>query len=360
MGYMKYLHADRKNCGECRIIKKCGMDDTAAKRSLMMLKRLIVLMLVLLALPAAALAEVVINEVMASNGIYEDGKSYDWVELRNDGKKAVDLSGWHLSDGKKNLEKFTFPKGTKLKAGACLIVYCTGEDDVEAGKGSEFYAAFSLSASGETLYLSDADLTLVQKLEFPQQYVNISYGRPAGGDSYGYFAEGTPGKANGKTVRSGVTEPPTGLTPGGFYPDGLTVTVTAPRGTTLRYTTDGETPTAKSPAFPADGLRITKTTALRVCAFREDEIPSAALSATYLVEAEQLTPVVCLVTDDKVKLFCIPFFNFFEFFLIFFVFGKKAVFLDFPLLFHIYNKGKAGLTCRQPRLAFAFFTRAFS
>lgn len=264
-----------------------------------MLKRLIVLMLVLLALPATALAEVVINEVMASNGIYEDGKSYDWVELRNDGKKAVDLSGWHLSDGKKNLEKFTFPKGTKLKAGACLIVYCTGEDDAEAGKGSEFYAAFSLSASGETLYLSDASLTLVQKLEFPQQYVNISYGRPAGGDSYGYFAEGTPGKANGKTVRSGVTEPPTGLTPGGFYPDGLTVTVTAPRGTTLRYTTDGETPTAKSPAFPADGLKITKTTALRVCAFREDEIPSTALSATYLVEAEQLTPVVCLVTDDK-------------------------------------------------------------
>ena len=54
-----------------------------------MLKRLC-LALVLLLLPAAALADVVISEVMASNGVYDNGESYDWVELHNDGSKTVE------------------------------------------------------------------------------------------------------------------------------------------------------------------------------------------------------------------------------------------------------------------------------
>ena len=81
-----------------------------------MQRKLCLLLALLLLLPAAALADVVISEVMASNGVYEDGESYDWVELHNDGRSAVDLSGWYLSDGKKNLQKFTFPEGTRLKA----------------------------------------------------------------------------------------------------------------------------------------------------------------------------------------------------------------------------------------------------
>ena len=263
-----------------------------------MLKKLCIL-LALLMLPGLALADVVINEVMASNGVYDDGQSHDWIELYNNGSNTVDLSGWYLSDGKKNLEKFCFPEGTKLKAGAYLIVYCTGEDDVDPGKGSEFYASFSLSASGETITLSDADVNPVQQLEYPQQHVNISYGLPQGGGEYGYFQEGTPGKKNAATAFSGVTEAPTALTPGGFYPEGVTVTVTAPEGATLRYTTDGETPTEKSPIFPAEGLEITKTTALRVRAFREGEATAMPISATYLIEEEQLTPVVCLISDDK-------------------------------------------------------------
>ena len=169
-----------------------------------MLKKLCIL-LALLMLPGLALADVVINEVMASNGVYTSGESYDWIELYNDGSKTVVLSGWYLSDGKKNLEKFCFPEGTKLKAGAYLIVYCTGEDDIDPGKGSEFYASFSLSASGETITLSDADVNPMQQLEYPQQTVNISYGLPLGGGEYGYFQEGTPGKKNAASASSTET-----------------------------------------------------------------------------------------------------------------------------------------------------------
>ena len=73
-----------------------------------------------------ARADVVINEVMASNGYYESGHAWDWVELYNNGKETVSLSGWGLTDSKKDLFKFTFPDGAKLKAGGYLTVWCTG------------------------------------------------------------------------------------------------------------------------------------------------------------------------------------------------------------------------------------------
>ena len=265
-----------------------------------MLKRVCALALfLLLLLPSAALAEIIINEVMASNGTYENEKSYDWVELHNTGKKTVDLSGWFFSDSKKNPQKFTFPSGAKLKAGGFLTVYCTGEDDVDPGKNSTFYTTFSLSAEGETLYLTNADGQLVQKLEYPQQYGCISYGVPLDGSSYGYFEADTRGKKNEKTVYPGRVEAPVILTAGGFYADEVTVTASAPAGATLRYTTDGETPAVTDKEFPSDGLTLTATTALRVRAFQDGLVPSAAVSASYFISDEQLTPVVSLITDDK-------------------------------------------------------------
>ena len=105
---------------------------------------------------SGALADIVINEVMASNGYFENGHAYDWVELLNTGKKTEDLSGWYFSDSKKNPLKWAFPDGTKLKAGAFLTVFCTGEETENAGKGDTFYTPFAISAGGETLILSDA------------------------------------------------------------------------------------------------------------------------------------------------------------------------------------------------------------
>ncbi len=272
-----------------------------------MLKKLILLLLLLTA-AGYALAEdgdIVINEVMASNGMFEDEQSYDWIELHNRGSKTIDLSGWMLSDGKKNLAKFVFPEGTKLKAGGYITVWCTGEDGIEPGKKSPYYASFSLKSEGETLYLTNAQGARVQTLAYPQQYGNISWGLPAGfagapaEADYGYLVNASRGKKNDAAVFPARTEDPALATVGGFYPDGVTVQAGCPEGAVLRYTTNGDTPDEKSPVFPAEGLVISRTTAVRVRAFREGEVPSSAVSATYIVEAEQLTPVVCLVTDDK-------------------------------------------------------------
>ena len=44
------------------------------------------LFFLLLAMPAGA--EIIINEVMASNGVYKNGEAYDWIEIYNAGEKA--------------------------------------------------------------------------------------------------------------------------------------------------------------------------------------------------------------------------------------------------------------------------------
>ena len=264
----------------------------------MRFKRWMGLLLLCLLLPVGALADIVINEVMALNGTYTSGHSYDWIELVNTGSKTVDLSGWHLSDGSKNLEKFTFPSGTKLKKGACLTVWCTGEEVTTVGKDSTFYASFAISSKGETLYLTDADGNNVQTLELPEQYGNVSYGRAHGTMDYGYLAEATRGKKNASEVCSGRVEKPTIETAGGFYTGSVTVKATAPEGTVLRYSTDGDTPTTASKVFPSEGLTLKKTTPLRIRAFADGMVPSETVSASYFIDDEQLTPIVSLITDD--------------------------------------------------------------
>lgn len=246
-----------------------------------------------------ARADVVINEVMASNGYYEDGHAWDWVELYNDGKESADLSGWGLTDSKKDLYKFRFPEGAKLKGGAYLTVWCTGEENKTRGKGSVFYADFKISASGDDLRLTDRAENEVQKLELPRQYGCVSYGRPAGGGDYGFFETPTRGKKNDAMAYNRRADEPVIVTEGGFYEGSVTVEARGEDGAELRYTTDGETPTRKSKVFPAEGLTLKKTTPLRVKAFREDAVSSATAGATFFLDDAPQTAIVSLIADDK-------------------------------------------------------------
>ncbi len=248
---------------------------------------------------AGAQAEVIINEVMASNGYYTDGHAWDWVELYNNGDQTVSLSGWGFTDSKKDLYKFTFPDGAKLKAGEYLTIWCTGEENDKPGNGDTFYADFAISSKGETLRLTDADGQEIAKLKMPEQYGCVSYGLPAGGSEYGFFENATRGKKNEKEAFAGRVAEPEILTAAGFYEGSVTVEARGEEGAVLRYTTDGETPTKKSKEFPAEGLLIKKTTPLRVKAFREDAVSSTAAGATYFIDDAPQTSIVSLISDDK-------------------------------------------------------------
>ena len=247
----------------------------------------------------AARADVIINEVMASNGYYENGHAWDWVELYNDGDSTENLSGWGFTDSKKDLFKFTFPDGTKLKAGGCLTIWCTGTENKTPGKGDTFYADFKISSGGETLRLTDPDGSEVQKLKIPEQYGNVSYGMHSGGGEYGFFEKATRGKKNESEAFVRRLQEPEIMTAPGFYDGSVTVEVRGEDGAELHYTTDGETPTKKSKVFPEGGLTLKKTTPLRIKAFRDNAVSSPVAGATYFIDDAPKTAIVSLISDDQ-------------------------------------------------------------
>ena len=262
------------------------------------MKKLLFSLLFLVFLLPAAAAELRVTEVMTSNGVYQNGEAYDWVELYNDGDQAADLSGCFLSDSKKNPTKWAFPDHTQIKAGQRILVYCTGED-MSPGKNGVYYANFKLSSSGEKLILTDRDgETQLLYLEIPAQYGNVSWGQAENGE-WGFFAEATPGKKNPAAAYPARAGLPVLLTSGGFFDGPVTASARAPEGCALRYTLDGSAPTEKSKLFPAEGVVFSKTGVLRLRAFGDGLVPSETVSATYLIGVEHPVPAVCLVTDEK-------------------------------------------------------------
>ena len=107
-----------------------------------------------LLLCAGAMAEIRINEVMASNGVYQDAHAYDWAELYNDGAE-VSLAGWYLSNDPYQPYKWAFPSGAKIAKNGYLIVYCAGEG--KEPMTDALCTNFKLSADGDTLYLTSPD-----------------------------------------------------------------------------------------------------------------------------------------------------------------------------------------------------------
>jgi hypothetical protein len=132
---------------------------------------------------------VVINEIMAFNTATvtdELGEFEDWIELYNNGPSTQDLSGWYLTDNPLNLPKWDFPAGTTLASGGYLIIWAD-EDSLQG----PLHANFKLSSTfGETIWLLNPSLTVVDSVQFGPQQSDIGFARVPNGT--GPFFSQTP------------------------------------------------------------------------------------------------------------------------------------------------------------------------
>lgn len=145
--------------------------------------------------PWATERPVVINEIMASNATTaedENDQYEDWIELYNLMDIPVNLSGYSLSDNPSNLQKWTFPEGTLIPEFGYMIVWA----DEDSAQGP-FHANFKLSASGESLMLSDALGRMVDTLNWGQQVTDKGYARVPNGTGSFVIQEPTFGANNG-------------------------------------------------------------------------------------------------------------------------------------------------------------------
>ncbi len=196
---------------------------------------------------SAASSPVTINEVCPKNTTKpaSDGNFYDWVEFYNSSSSPVDISGYGLTDKETKPFRFTFPAGSVIPAKGTLLVYCDGD----AALTNTAIAPFGMSTSGETLTLSDASGNAVDTITFGALASDTSFGRyPDGADDL-YTLPCTPGAANAAPEGSNAVKLPEFSKDSGFYDSGFSLTINAPAGTTVYYTTDGSDPTAESEKY---------------------------------------------------------------------------------------------------------------
>jgi hypothetical protein len=131
---------------------------------------------------------VVINEIMPVNSSTvadQNGEFDDWIELYNLNDSTVDLSGYYLSDSKKNLTKWKFPQGTVIIADSFLIVWADN-DTLQMG----LHANFKLSSLGETVSLSSPELKLIDQVKYDSISEQLTFARIPNGT--GEFSWGAP------------------------------------------------------------------------------------------------------------------------------------------------------------------------
>lgn len=117
---------------------------------------------------------IVINEIFADpmEGIGDangDGvvntTSDQFVEMVNNEREAVDLSGWTLSDDFGT--RFTFPNGTVLQPGTAAVVFGGGNPAGNFGGSPVFTAGnLGIDKSGDMLLLRDSKGIIVEQVEY--------------------------------------------------------------------------------------------------------------------------------------------------------------------------------------------------
>ncbi len=124
--------------------------------------------------------EIVINELLpknSQNGSDEDGDFDDWIELYNPADEAQDISGYYLTDSKKNLMKWKFPQGTTIGANGYLIVWA----DEDSTHVSGLHTNYKLSADGENVVLLTPTQEVIDLVEYPITLVEQSWSRKPNG-----------------------------------------------------------------------------------------------------------------------------------------------------------------------------------
>ncbi len=99
------------------------------------------------------------------------------------------------------------------------------------------------------------------------------------------------------TVTVQPTAAPAFSPAGGAFTSAQNVTITsATAGATIRYTTDGSTPTATTGTVYSSPVAVGSTTTLKAIAYKAGNTNSAVSSATYTITLPNIKPVVTLVS----------------------------------------------------------------
>ena len=244
---------------------------------------------------------IIINEVQTANiDMYVDPSSNygGWIELYNATDNAVSLNNLYISDDETNLTKYNLgrDRGVIPSKGYHVLWF-----DHYNFHYSPSQIDFKLDYDGGAIYLSDTEGQLITKFEYPVAITRTSYARTKdNGPEWSYTAFPTPGASNStSTFAEERLEAPVVDKDACLFTTPFTFNVEIPKGATLRYTTDGTTPTLSNGSTSTNGrFSVSYTTTYRFGLFQEGKLPSQIVTRSYIYKDQDYNlPIISVVTD---------------------------------------------------------------
>ena len=224
-----------------------------------------------------------------------------WVEVYNAGDADVSLNGWYVSDDAMNLKKHRLTDQDVLRPGCYApLFFDHNAADGEYGPDAAKQVRFKLNRKGGMLFLSQNGTNQDLSLSYPASVPRCSFARVnLEADEWQYCGTPTPGQANAGPYAQDMLPAPKVNCDSRLFNEVFSVQVDIPEGATLRYTTDGSTPTLSNGQTSSDGLfPVSQTTVLRLRLFADDKLPSSVVTRTYIYkDRNYYLPIVAVTTD---------------------------------------------------------------
>lgn len=245
----------------------------------------------------------VINEIMVANIDQFLDPSFNYgsfVELYNPTDQSVNLARCYVSDDADALLKCRLPLTAGILPAHGFLTLWFDHYDWAYSRNQ---VNFKLDAEGGILYFSDDQGNLIASQSYPAAVSRASYARTAdGGDEWRYTSTPTPSATNtGCTFADDQLPAPAVQQNAQFFTGSLKVRVAIPEGATLRYTTDGSTPTLTNGITSPTGTMVVRKAAVyRYRLFQNGMLPSPVVTRSYLTRDRPYTlPVLSIATDPS-------------------------------------------------------------
>ena len=258
--------------------------------------------------PDADQSQLIFNEIMIGNIDQYIDYSWNyggWAEIYNPSDQNISLDGLYITDDVNDQRKFQLPAGTGVVKGGEFKVIYFDHNAADGTFGDTAYkqVRFKLDNGGGSLYLYDADGNLLTSADYPGCITRCSWARiQDGAREWGWT--GTPTLAasnNGSDFAEFRLEAPVIDTDSKLFTEPFTIQVDIPEGTTLRYTTDGTTPSLTNGSTSEDGIfNISETKVYRFGLFLAGMLPSPVITRSYIHRNhDYYLPVISIATNPK-------------------------------------------------------------